>query len=855
MKLHRRLYIFVQVVFASATLYAQQPQQDDRRFKTVAAGAEYERPKSFQKLWGFNRRIEWATPVRVPVLWLDSAYGRLEPYKVGGGNESKSLRLRNSNGKEYALRSINKSRDEVIPPSLQKTFAEDIIRDGVSMSHPYGAFAIPHMLEKAGICHTKPRLVYLPNQKALDTFDQKFGGDLYLLEQRPEGDWSEADHLGNFEEFDDTEKVIESILKDHHHLADQRTFAKARLFDMLIADWDRHEGNWEWGKRQNGELSIYIPVPKDRDQAFYTHNGIIIDKMIPATGLSYMQHFDHRMGDPKALNYEQRYIDRFFTNELDRQDWITIAKSLQESLTSEVIEQSVRGLPPEIFAVSGMELIEKLKSRIQQLPAVAEAYYLFIADEVEVVGTTKNEFFDVNKNEKGQTQVAVYRSNSSGQRETAPYYTRIFQPGETKEIRLYGIGGEDKYQVNAHSPGITLRIIGGAGKDSIIQEGKKVYIYDNKHNVFNVTSARLHISSDTAIHQHKYAWYSYDTKGFTPILSYNYEDRIHVGLQYQFKLHKWRREPFATRQAIGVNYSITQKAFSAFYSARYPNLIGKWDLNLHGEYDFIRWTNFFGLGNETRMDESKNIKFYRMHSAEWMVKTGLSHRKGKSTIDISAFYYSVKIKQDSSLYVCEIFDQGKPGLFAATNYSGIAADYRYVSVNDSIVPTKGMTFVASATYANNFTQSEFFQKYQARVQTYLPLTGKFSLMIRVGGSTVVAGDAVLNSAQAFQHAVIGGPENLRGYRFDRFWGKTAYYNNNELRFITHIRTYLLNARLGITGFFDNGRVWMPGENSNRVHTSYGAGLLLAPFDFISLGLTYGITPESKLFQFRINTLL
>jgi hypothetical protein len=30
--------------------------------------------------------------------------------------------------------------------------------------------------------------------------------------------------------------------------------------------------------------------------------------------------------------------------------------------------------------------------------------------------------------------------------------------------------------------------------------------------------------------------------------------------------------------------------------------------------------------------------------------------------------------------------------------------------------------------------------------------------------------------------------------------------------------------------------------------------LLAPFDFINLGLTYGITPEANLFQFRINTL-
>ena len=35
---------------------------------------------------------------------------------------------------------------------------------------------------------------------------------------------------------------------------DQQEFARARLFDMLVGDWDRHEGQWRW-KEQKTEKS------------------------------------------------------------------------------------------------------------------------------------------------------------------------------------------------------------------------------------------------------------------------------------------------------------------------------------------------------------------------------------------------------------------------------------------------------------------------------------------------------------------------------------------------------------------------------------------------------------------------
>jgi len=243
MRCHVRSYIQLGLICISLNADAQLLEADTATYKRVVAGPEYKRPSSFQKLWGRNHRVEWTTPVQVPVLKLDTAYGGLIPYKEGGGNESKSLRLHTKEGKEYALRSINKSRAEVIPSNLKGTFMEDIVNDGISMSHPYGAFAIPNMLEHAGIYHSWPKLVYLPAQKALDTFNAKFANDLYMLEQKPEGDWHEADNLGNFRAFNSTEEVLIKLQLNNNFSVDQRAYVKARLFDMLIGDWDRHEGN------------------------------------------------------------------------------------------------------------------------------------------------------------------------------------------------------------------------------------------------------------------------------------------------------------------------------------------------------------------------------------------------------------------------------------------------------------------------------------------------------------------------------------------------------------------------------------------------------------------------------------
>lgn len=243
-----------------------------------------------------------------------------------------------------------------------------------------------------------------------------------------------------------------------------------------------------------------------------------------------------------------------------------------------------------------------------------------------------------------------------------------------------------------------------------------------------------------------------------------------------------------------------------------------------------------------------------MRTREWEVNAGTDKKFGRSNVSISAFYQSVRILNDTDRYVIKAFLPLNTDALETNNYMGVQCSYNFLNVDDSIVPIRGIKYSVGARYVFNVLRSEFFQDYSCNIQVYMPLFNKFSLAVKAGGSTIVGNDALTNSAEFYEHAVIGGPGSLRGFNRERFWGKTSYYNNNELRYVTNVRTHLLNAKAGVFAFFDDGRVWAPKEISNVIHTAYGGGVLLAPFYKICGSISYGISKEARLLQVRINKL-
>jgi outer membrane protein assembly factor BamA len=282
--------------------------------------------------------------------------------------------------------------------------------------------------------------------------------------------------------------------------------------------------------------------------------------------------------------------------------------------------------------------------------------------------------------------------------------------------------------------------------------------------------------------------------------------------------------------------------------------MGRWDFFIDGNFDAVRWTNYFGEGNETVSVTKKN-GYHRTITREWLADLGFRTTRKKWQIEVAGFYQRLKIKKDTGSYVAKEFPGNYSNQLLANDYAGIWLAVRYAALNDAIVPTKGLAGILKITTTENFRQHESFQNYTVKLQGYLPLSKKFSIAVRAGGTTIQGKDPFVSSARVYEHAVIGGVNTLRGYRLERFWGKTSFYNNNELRFITNLRSHILNAKAGLIAFFDDGRVWTPFENSDKMHTSYGGGILLAPFNQLCLTLTYGISSETRLVHLQLNKTL
>jgi hypothetical protein len=391
-----------------------------------------------------------------------------------------------------------------------------------------------------------------------------------------------------------------------------------------------------------------------------------------------------------------------------------------------------------------------------------------------------------------------------------------------------------------------VRIIGGPATDSIVStfSTARIYIYDDKTNYFaTAKNTKLHLSNDPFIHTYNYQGFTYDQKGFKPSIFYTNEDRLYVGLGYGTTHHAWNKEPFASKQLIDVHYSLMEKALSVTYLSLFPRVVGKWDLSILTNYDAIRWTNFFGLGNDAPFTGS--IKYYRMRTEQFILNPGGTYRVGKNTFNVSGFFQTVRIIDDNDRFVSKNFTDSDPDLFTTHMYAGGLVRYGFHHLNDLLIPTRGFLFSVNGLFARNLKESTSFERFAGNVQFFIPLVSKFSFSVNTGAATVTG------TPEFYQYASIGGPL-LRGVRRDRYWGKTAFYNQNDLRFITNARTNFYKGKAGLLVFFDNGRVWMPSEKSNTWHSGYGAGITLAPFNKVYADVTYGFSSDGGLFQVRIN---
>jgi hypothetical protein len=826
--------------------------------KTVIAGSEYKRSSFHQWLWGKDYRKEWTTVVNVPVLNLDSAYGGLTPIKEGGGRQTKSLRLVDASGRIWVLRSVNKTYLGALPQIVQGTFVEKLANDQIATNHPYAALTVPLMSQAANLYHTNPQYFLVPYSERLGEFNSTFANMLCLLEERPDETQVGNYSFGKPEDIVSTEKMMEKLLEENDHVMYEEAYLKTRLFDMMIGDWGRHEDNWRWAKFDSGSFKVYRPVPKDRDQTFAKFEGVLLQLIIKLGKFKELQTFEDDINNIKWYNYPAYEIDKRFTNYLPLSAWLKAASSLQKEVTDSVIEKAVRQMPKENFEISGKEIISKIKSRRDHLTRYASEYYTFLARNVEVPGTKQSELFKVIRLNDDSTLLNIYPISQDGQISRFPVFSRTFVNKETHEVRIYGIGGNDIFQVmGVTKKGIKISVRGGPEKDSMLDIsyvegwGHKTKFRDNPgNNIIASAETKVHLSRFPSINAYRYDVFQYNSRGLKPTFSYNNYYRFFIGADYSFTKNKARDGSFTAKHSLGINYSLIEKSFHPYYNGIFSELIGRWDFNISAGYDEVRRFNFFGLGNESypRSDEIEYhyLRLKDVYGSIGISQVFLSHH----TISLNFLYDGIKVIDDKGRFSSKEQGYVNSNEFVFNHFGGSQLTYSYININDKVIPTKGLIFKLTGTYTKNFSQEDHsVSKLGTSANIYVPLSKVFSIAIKTGGSTLAG------TPEIYQYNTLGGYYTLRGFWRYRFYGRTVFYNQNELRWLPEVKGYWFSGKMGLVGFYDQGRVWQPGENSSKWHHGYGGGVILSPFNKISIAVTYGISAETTRTNIRLGKFL
>ncbi|MDO7845779.1 hypothetical protein Q5H92_05380 [Hymenobacter sp. M29] len=434
----------------------------------VAAGPQYARSGVWQFFWGTHYRAIWNAPVTAPVLRLASPErDSLVPLRAGGSYQSRTLRMSTAKGHQFVLRSVDKDMSAALPVGWKRNLLQRLMKDQTSATLPYGAYVAARLAAAAGVYHANPRLVYLPNDPHLGKFRTTYANALYLLEERAEGNQEHKRSFGNSPAIVNSQHLLTMLRKRPNTQVSPRDFLRARLLDMWLGDWSRREDQWRWASFPGSGGTRFRPIPRDRDQAFFLFDDGAITRVLSWFLLKFQSfHATIRLGNVDALTTTARNLDRTLLAPLNADDFQAEADSLQKRLSDVVIDEALKAGPAETRVGIAAYLAPLLRARRGQLAAVAQRYFEILNAEAWVVGTDKNERFEVTNAGPGRLRVQLLAQRPH--RPDSLLSERVYDRQTTKILNLYGLAGNDTFRIAADAAvGIKVGIYGGLGQNQV----------------------------------------------------------------------------------------------------------------------------------------------------------------------------------------------------------------------------------------------------------------------------------------------------------------------------------------------------------------------------------------------------
>ncbi|WP_400076459.1 metallophosphoesterase [Winogradskyella sp. R77965] len=810
---------------------------------SIYSEAETEVGGFYKFLWGDRYRKYFSTKIKAPNVSLDTLFGGLKPIRKGGGNQSKSLRLEDENGTQYVMRALRKQalqylqavlfKDQYIEGQFDDTATEDLILDVFTGSHPYAPFVIGDLADAIGVYHTNPVLYYIPKQERLGRYNDEFGDELYMIEEHTSEGHSNQASFGFQDKLISTDDMMKKIHKDEDIVIDEAAYIKARLFDMLIGDWDRHQDQWRWIEFKEDGKKIYRPMPRDRDQAFsIMADGFLLGaavKLIPTARL--LREYSDDLEDVKGVNVEPYPLDMELITQSKKAVWDAEVKHIQQNITDDIIEKAFMNMPEEVRDEILEQIKRKLKARLINLQKISDRYYVLVNQFAVIKGTNKDDWFDVERMPNGQTKVTAYRIKGGEKKDK--FHERIYNHDETKEIWIYALDDDDTFHVNGTGDhDIKVRLVGGQNNDTYnIENGKRIVYYDYKSKKNTVLTNKGHkkFSDNYSTNVYDYRKLKNNTFQILPSLGANPDDGFRIGAAATIANYGFERNPFTAQHNISAAYYFATSGYDLNYSGEFANIFPNINFGFDAHFNSPNFAvNFFGFGNETlnpnvEDEDNFDLDYNRVKIRTVKVMPSLIWRgQLGGSLKVGVLYESNEVERTEGRFV-ENIPVDNP-VFDKQDFYGVDAKYHFANKDNEAFPTLGFQTSLQVGYKNNVSTEKGFG--------YIVPELGFDYKLIPDGQLVLATDfrAHINLGDDFefyQGATLGADNGLRGYRFQRFTGKSAFSQSTDIRWnFGNLKTGLLPIHVGVYGGLDYGRVWIDNDNSEKWNNSFGGGVFV-----------------------------
>ena len=773
-------------------------------------------------------------------LDVSNMKGGMKPVRLGGGQQTQSLRLQDSTDQVYVARSLKKRAEKALPIGFNYQPLRQVMKHFFLGAHPLGYSVVPVLDSAIQVYHTSPRTYFLPKQEGLGMYNSQIGDEIVLFRERADEAWPDKDSYGNSENIVSSSSMIEELVKGKGDV-NREMYLRCRLLDYLAGDWDRHADQWRWAEGNGDEKNFYSPIARDRDQVFSNFDGLIINIGRSSNlMLQQLREYDDHLSasDIRWMHWKSSFLDKLILQNMNIEDWERETEMVKNSLTDEVIEEAFGKLPPS-FDSNTKKIKANFKQRLEEVEQTSEIFRRMLFKIGVARGTEDDDKISIIYKEKEIGVIVISEKEDT-------IFNQVFPDSITSRLWIYGMDGDDEIQFmgSKNHTNIEVKIIGGFGDDiyNIPNKYNKSQVIDDQEDIKDLNISILK-TDNKAIHDLSRNDFIPDLHYFFPRLDYNTDDGFKLGGGITYFKRKFKTQ---IRQTISADYLTRRQSPQINYNYEALNTLTMNRKFIVGRYNGPRRRmNYFGPNGSTWNGDAN---FYEVNTSELELEFGNRHHINRVSSFASSIYTWIPDidYNENTTYLTTLLE-GDNILFERQYFIGTRQSLRLKNFDSLIKPTKGARMELIADVRYNIERRKPTILFGFEYDYYKDILRNGSLIF----STKIRAGHIIGDYLLYEGYQVGGRDILRGYRIGRFTGRTMLGQNNNLhiRLIKEMFKNFLPSNAGVSLAFDHGRTWSSDDINERWNISYGFGAFISPLDMAVISAGYHISREDR--QLRV----